>query len=233
MEPRRIVLAVVLMAAVLILTPYIFPTPTPLPGSTPVATDSLSGDAAAAPATPAAPGAALPTAGSGTVGALPDSAAAQPPAVTPIDTATIRTKTADFRTTNKGAALIGASLTQYQALSNGGRTRSGTVELALPNDKLLGFRLVVPGDTIDLAKQTFTSAQSEANGNTVVTYDAAIQGHAVSIRYSFLPDSYRVNVSATVAGVAENSYLLVDLPPGFRTSEADSTEDFNHLAYAY
>ncbi|WP_396204094.1 membrane protein insertase YidC [Gemmatimonas sp.] len=233
MEPRRIVLAVVLMAAVLILTPYIFPTPTPLPGSTPVATGSRSRDAAAAPATPAAPGAALPTAGSGTVGALPDSAAAQPPVVTPIDTATIRTKTADFRTTNKGAALIGASLTQYQALSNGGRTRSGTVELALPNDKLLGFRLVVPGDTIDLAKQTFTSAQSEANGNTVVTYDAAIQGRAVSIRYSFLPDSYRVNVSATVAGVAENSYLLVDLPPGFRTSEADSTEDFNHLAYAY
>jgi YidC/Oxa1 family membrane protein insertase len=102
---------------------------------------------------------------------------------------------------------------------------------------MLSFRLVVPGgarsDTIDLTKQVFNSTRSEENGNTVVAYDATLPGKTVSIRYSFLPDSYRVNVSAAVAGIPENSYLLVDLPPGFRSSESDSTEDQSHLAYAY
>lgn len=219
------------MAAVLLVTPYIFPTPTPAPGSTPVAVDSLAADSAApvigattAPvATPATMSAAQPT----------DSTAVAAAAAVIIDTAVVNTKQADYRTTNKGAALIGASLTQYQTLSNGGRTRSGAVELALPGERMMGFRLVVPGDTIDLTKQVFRSTRSEENGATVIAYDATLPGKTVSIKYSFLPDSYRVNVSAAVAGIPENSYLLVDLPPGFRSSESDSAEDHSHLAYAY
>ena len=42
------------------------------------------------------------------------------------------------------------------------------------------------------------------------------------ITYSFLPDSYRVNIGATVTGPNIDGYLLVDLPPTFRSSEADS-----------
>ena len=225
MEPRRIVLAVVLMAAVLLVTPYLFPTPTPVPGARKATADSaqtvsdssapsvrgaVAGDAMGAPAVPT-----------------------EPAVVLPVDTAVVTTAVADYRTTSKGAALIGASLTQFQALSNGGRTRRGTVELALPNERMLGYRLVVPGDTIDLTTQTFRSTQSADGNSTVITYDADLAGRLVSIRYSFLPDSYRVNVAAAVAGVPENSYLLVDLPTGFRSSESDTTEDHSHLAYAY
>lgn len=227
MEPRRIVLAVVLMAAVLLVTPYLFPTPTPAPGTRAVATDSLrtAPDSTSALTT----GTAMTTPA---VGALPDSQPAAMAALA-VDTTLVQTAVADYRTTNRGAALIGASLTQFQALSNGGRTRSGTVELALPNERMLGFRLVVPGDTIDLTRQVFRSSQSTDGANTVVQYDAEMPGRTVSITYAFRPDSYRVDVSAAVAGVPENSYLLVDLPPGFRSSESDTTEDHSHLAYAY
>ena len=55
----------------------------------------------------------------------------------------------------------------------------------------------------------------------------------MSIIYSFLPDSYRVNIAARAEGVPSNSFLLVDLPRGFRSSEADTAEDQSHLAYAY
>ena len=230
MEPRRIVLAVVLMAAVLLVTPYLFPTPPQAPVA-PVAkkptADSLATGASAANAgtvTSPAMGAAATTDSTG---------ATLAPVVMPVDTATVKTAVADYRTTNKGAALIGASLTGYQALSNGGRTRSGTVELALPNERMLAFRLVIPGDTLDLGKQVFRSQQSQDGDNTVVQYDADLPGKTVSIKYSFLPDSYRVNVAAAVSGVPENSYLLVDLPSGFRSSESDTTEDHSHLAYAY
>ena len=227
MEPRRIVLAVVLMAAVLLVTPYIFPTTPQAPVAKKPTADSLTTGVSSAA-----------TASTPTMGAATDStgapiAAAAAPVLVPIDTAVVSTTVADYRTTNKGAALIGASLTQFQALSNGGRTRSGTVELGLPNERMLGLRLVVPGDTIDLTRQVFRSAQSQDGANTVVQYDADLAGKTVSISYSFRPDSYRVDVSAAVAGVPENSYLLVDLPPGFRSSESDTTEDHSHLAYAY
>ena len=231
MEPRRIVLAVVLMAAVLILTPILFPSPVPAPGSKTAVTDSTSStpvDTASAAATAAAA-----TTASG-ASALPDSViAASQPVVMPVDTAVVTTTQAIFRTTNRGAALIGVEMPQYLALSNKGRTKGGPVELAKTGDRLLSFRLVSPGDTVALNAQTFTSTRTEENGRAVVRYDATVGARAITIAYSFLPDSYRVNVSATVQGAPENSFLLIDMPPGFRSSESDTTEDQSHLAYAF
>jgi YidC/Oxa1 family membrane protein insertase len=232
MEPRRIALAVVLMAVVLILTPYLFPTP---PAPKPVATDILRADSArgdtARLAAAATPDAASPTITSATATAAFDSVSAR--ATVAVDTAVVTSTNTAFRTTNRGAALIGAAMQQYQSLANKGRTRGGAVELAAPGDRLLSYRLVVPGDTIDLRNQTFVSSRSEANGQPVTTYTATMGARAVSIAYSFLPDSYRVNVAVAVEGVPDNSYLLIDLPPGFKSSEADTVEDHSHLAYAF
>ena len=235
MEPRRIALAVVLMAAVLILTPILFPSPVPAPGSKTAVTDSASSTPVVA-ASAAATAAASATAPG--LSALPDSviAASQPvamPVVMPVDTAVVTTTQAIFRTTNRGAALIGVEMPQYLALSNKGRTKGGPVELAKAGDRLLSFRLVSPGDTVALNAQTFTSTRTEENGRAVVRYDATVGARAITIAYSFLPDSYRVNVSATVQGAPENSFLLIDMPPGFRSSESDTTEDQSHLAYAF
>ena len=158
MEPRRIALAVVLMAAVLILTPILFPSPVPAPGSKTAVTDSTSStpvDTASAAATAAAA-----TTASG-ASALPDSViAASQPVVMPVDTAVVTTTQAIFRTTNRGAALIGVEMPQYLALSNKGRTKGGPVELAKTGDRLLSFRLVSPGDTVALNAQTFTSTRT-------------------------------------------------------------------------
>jgi len=66
MEPRRIVLAVVLMAAVLLVTPYLFPTPPQAPVAKKPTADSLTtgvsgATAPGATATTPAAGAAAPT----------------------------------------------------------------------------------------------------------------------------------------------------------------------------
>lgn len=231
MEPRRIALAVVLMAAVLILTPILFPSPVPAPGSKTAVTDSTSSTPVVAASAAATASAATTASG---MSALPDSViAASQPVVMPVDTAVVTTTQAIFRTTNRGAALIGVEMPQYLALSNKGRTKGGPVELAKTGDRLLSFRLVSPGDTVALNAQTFTSTRTEENGRAVVRYDATVGARAITIAYSFLPDSYRVNVSATVQGGPENSFLLIDMPPGFRSSESDTTEDQSHLAYAF
>jgi YidC/Oxa1 family membrane protein insertase len=228
MEPRRLVLAVVLMAAVLVLTPYLFPTPKPVPGKTradSVRVDSARADAAAPTTVP------TPAATPG-MGAAPGADSVAPVAIA-IDTTTVGATNAAFTTTNRGAALVGASMLQYQALLDKGRTKGGPVQLALPNDKLVGYRLVVPGDTIDLGKQTFTTEKGERDGTPYTKYTAAMGARSVAITYSFRPDSYRVNVAVAVSGVPETSYFLVDLPTGFRSSEADTVEDHRHLEYAF
>ncbi len=240
MEPRRIALAVVLMAAVLILTPILFPSPVPAPGTKAAVTDSLrrADSATVASTNPVAADAPTAAAGSGIagpgMGPLPDSSNATPqPVDMAVDTSVVTTTPAVFRTTNRGAALIGVEMQRYVALSNKGRTKGGPVELAKVGDRLLSFRLVSPGDTVALNAQMFTTTRTEENGRAVVRYDATVGARAITIAYSFLPDSYRVNVSAVVEGAPENSFLLIDMPPGFRSSEADTAEDQTHLAYAY
>ena len=223
MEPRRIVLAVVLMAAVLVLTPILFPTPKPAPGAVALTSDtSLRSDTSrsvvvppVAPSTPTNTGPA-------------DSVSGMT-----VDTTAVTTPRAVFRTTNRGASLIGAQMQQYKALKKGTRDTGDPVEFANTGDRLIAFRLVTPGDTIALDRQVFRTTRAEANGVTTVRYDATVAQRAVTITYSFLPDSYRVNIAAVVAGATQPSYLLVDMPPGFHSSEADTTEDHSHLSYAY
>ncbi len=233
MEPRRIVLAVVLMAAVLVVTPLLFPTPKLAVGTGLVTTDSLTRADSAASTTvstsPTVPAANAVAPSGLAAGAISASGTSN----TPIDTTAVTTARAIFRTTNRGAALIGAQMQQYPTLANRSRTKGEPVELASPGDRLLAFRLVTPGDTVALDRQQFRTTRTEVDGKTTVRYDATVAARAVSITYSFLPDSYRVHIAATVAGAPPSSYLLVDMPPGFRSSEADTTEDHQHLAYAY
>jgi len=239
MEPRRIALAVALMAVVLFATPMLFPTPPAEPGSGVVVPDSLRRTDSAA-----APTAAASVVGDSTRGAIATipSAGAVASTVAPtgadstavvIDTTAVNTAHAVYRTTNRGASLIGAELGLYPTLKDRSRTKTGAVELANVDEHLLAFRLVLPGDTVRLDKQLFRTTRTEENGRSTVRYEATVAQRPVSITYSFAPDSYRVYIAAKVDGAPANSYLLVDMPAGFRSSEADTVEDATHLAYAY
>ncbi|MEP6834546.1 MAG: membrane protein insertase YidC, partial [Gemmatimonas sp.] len=241
MEPRRLILAVVLMAAVLFASNLLFQ-PSPAERAKKTA-DSLAVIAKADSASKSLSGAAVaapPTVGAATVGALNTTGGAKPDSLAvkaaeqtaAIDTATVVTQRATYRTTNRGAALIGAQMSDYKALENKSRVKGDPVELARAGDRLVGFRFVNPkGDTIRVDQAVFRTTQSEANGNKMVRYDATVGAYPMSIEYSFRPDSYRVNVAVKVENAA-SGFVLLDMPPGFHSSEADTVEDANHLAYA-
>lgn len=250
MEPRRIALAVVLMAVVLIITPILFPTGTPIATTgTPLADSSASaisgaagadlpmeGDAAGAVAGATATPTATPSDAVLATMSATDSAraAAATAAAVAIDTATVTTADATFRVSSLGAALVSAEMQRYRALDRKGRPTEGTVELAQRGDRLLAWRMVFPGgDTVSLARVPFALEQSEQDGRTQLRYTAAVGARTVAITYRFQPDSYRFDVAATVTGPNSDGYLIIDLPPSFRSSEADSVEDRNHLAYAF
>jgi YidC/Oxa1 family membrane protein insertase len=113
------------------------------------------------------------------------------------------------------------------------------VLLGRPGDRLLSYQLVAGRDTVRLDTITFERAVprpavAAARGAVPpLAYAAALPGGGrVAITYSFAPESYVVRVRGDVEGVAQPALLLVDLPSGFRSSEADTLDDQRHLAYA-
>ncbi|MGV3709409.1 MAG: membrane protein insertase YidC [Gemmatimonas sp.] len=235
------ILAVMLMAAVLMVSNVLFPPAKPTPAEIAKRTaDSLAAANNASDASKALTGsAATTTPGNATnvAGAQATVSAAaatdsNAPAPVVIDTTMSGTDRAVYRTTNRGAALIGAQMKDYKALENKSRVKGDNVELARNGDKLIAFRFVSPkGDTLRVDQTVFRTTTSESNGNRVVQYDATVGEYPMSIAYTFRPDSYHVNVAVNVQNAA-SGFVLMDMPPGFNSSEADTVEDANHLAYA-
>jgi YidC/Oxa1 family membrane protein insertase len=128
---------------------------------------------------------------------------------------------------------VSAVLRDYRTLAADGTKSDKRVELVRPGEKLLSYRLVVPGDTIALDRVPFalTDGAADAPPNRL-TYEAALENARVAITYAFAPDSYTVRVSGRVEGVGSRGYLLVDLPSGIRSEEADTLDDQRNLAYA-
>jgi YidC/Oxa1 family membrane protein insertase len=225
---KRLVLAMVLTALVLVVIPRLFQTP-------PIVTSSLGVDTGTAvPVTgrdsseitrqAPSPGITGGTEiGAGPAGGVP-SIPAETTVVAPraiVDSAPLST----YRFVNQGATLVGVELLSYQALT----TQGGNVQIAREGEPLLRYRLALAQDTVVLDDITFQAEQTEQT----LTYSARIRDADVAIAYTFVADSYVVRVRGTVQGGAVPAHLLIDLPRGIRSEEADSTEDHRHLAYAY
>lgn len=237
------------MAAVLFVTPILFPTKVSPELARKATADSLARIASADSATRALTATGAPT-GAGTAASnaatgassavsgqtavlnAPDSRTAAAASI-PVDTTVVETARAIFRTSNRGAAFIGAEMRDYRTMDPVTKKRAADVELALAGQHLIAFRFVGPkGDTINLNNTLFRESSSTRDGNSIVHYEANVGEWPMSIEYSFRPDSYYVNVAVHVDG-APSGFVLMDLPPGFHSSEADTVEDANHLSFAF
>jgi len=149
------------------------------------------------------------------------------------DTIAVRTANATYRFSTRGAAPIGARMEDFRAYSKG----DGKVELARDGAPLVSYAVIVPGrDTLHLDGAVFAvdSTTRGAGGLPVLTFRGALGGDTAMITYTFSPDSYLVRVRGSVrsaGGSGSTRALLVSLPTGFRSTEADSAEDERHLSY--
>lgn len=229
---RRLLLALLLTTVVVLAVPRLFPTP---PQKRPVAARTADTTrAAAATATPAAPApAAARPAASAPAGDTTARAVSALPAA-PAETVTVATPRVIYTFNTVGAYPIQARLTAYESLHD----RSQGVSLAREGLPLLRYRLVAGGDTIALDRMPFAvdgsaSATVAAAGKLPgpLTFRAPIGPAAeATIRYEFTDDGYLTRVSGQVTGLP-NALLLIDMPDGLRSEEADSLDDIRHLAY--
>jgi YidC/Oxa1 family membrane protein insertase len=222
---KRFFLALFLSLIVIALSQMLFPAPKPA-RTTAVPADSVK----TAPAASSTAGV-LPTTGS-TVQQSTRSDSIPPSVSVSAETATVSTPKANYSFTNIGAAPVSIVIRDYENRSTSGEL----VDLALPGQSLLGFRLVTSGDTLDLRRMPFSLTRSNDTTREILTYSANVGNHQTAITYEIPRDtaaSYVMNVNGRVVGNQGQAYMLVDLPTSLRSVEKDTIGDQQSLAYSF
>jgi len=209
---RRVILAVLLMMAVLVLPSLFVKRPPP-----PVR--RLGRPDSAVITTPAAP----PSVGPAT----------RPTDTLPVvreDSITVSSPLYRYAFSTRGGRLVEASLLHYRSMRP--EERGQPVQLLQPGSDLLALGLLIGRDTISLRDWHFTpSAPSLTISQTTPLTLTAQQGAlSVSLTYTFRPDNYLIDVAGQVEGAGPNgAVLLIGMGPGLRNTESDSLEHHREL----
>ncbi len=149
------------------------------------------------------------------------------------DTVSVRTDLALYRFSTLGAAPVGATMLHYRAL---GASRQDYVELGKGRSPIVEYQLVRGGDTLALDQVAFEvvgDTARERSGTVPLEFRATLaDGTVISISYSFAPSGYLMQVRGQITG-ANVGPLLIVMPRGIRSFEADSVDDQRHLAYVF
>ena len=217
---RRTVLALVLVAAVILLTPRLFPPPPVLPPvpDTSAVVDTLRQPADSSPLT---------------VSAAPVPAAQRDTSIVrvPAETLFVADTNAAFMFLNVGGALQQVEMRQYRALGG----REGFVRLEGRDTPLLRFNGIVGSDTIAFDTTTFRVVRREMSGPTsFISFEGVVATDTLELNYAVEPDSFLVRIDARVRGpLAANGFILMSYAPTLESHEADSIDDQRHLGFVY
>ena len=233
---RRFFLALVLTGVVVVLTPRLFPAP---PKAITASVDSTTVAVGSTPATTTtgAP-AAVQATGANSAGAAPRTAAtigatAQTVPAVPAETLTVETPLARTAYGSIGAAPLYVQVDSYPALN----APTGGVRIKHGTQALLRYRVISATDTIRLDALNFSAQRGTAtNGDPTVTFTGTTTSTSgpvtATISYTMSRDTYVSTTAVRLTGVPESAFLLVDLPRGFDSQEADSAGDLRALSYA-
>ena len=234
---KRTFLALLLTALVIVVTPMLFRSNTPRrtgPVGAPGRADTAS--TVAAPAAPSTSAPVTTTPGAPAPAVRPTAETAAAPRQ-PAETTTVASGKVRYRFTTMGAHPVAVGLPDYRDLRPGEPRGDAMLVSATvlggrgPGPALLRYRLTLGADTVSLDSIAFRATREE-NG-VVFTSTTAPQ---ITVRYAFTADGYVTHVRGEVAGASDSlrsGQLLVDLPTGLRSQEADTIDDARHRAYSY
>jgi YidC/Oxa1 family membrane protein insertase len=224
---RRTLLALMLTAIVIVVTPILFPTTRQ---SRPVTSDTpATRDTQAVPSRPSSAPAPTAEERPRTVRAAPALIA---PAILP-ETTEVRTTHAVYRIATTGGTPVSIVLPEYRSLRRG--TPAPTpVQLLDPGTRLLHLHLVGATDTVALDTVAFRAQPQRTEAGAIVQSFASVSTTpAITLAYHFPTDGFTFRLDGQVAGAASPHRLLMTLPPRLRSEEADMLDDTRHLSIAY
>ena len=145
----------------------------------------------------------------------------------PADTVVIETEKAIYQFSTRGASPIGITLRDYRALNRD----TGTVRLLRDSVPLVIFKLVSGRDTIGLTEIPF--GEEDAPARRTAT-SLGLRGRTplgdVELSYDVEPDGYVIHVEGAVPASVDQ--VIITLPQGLRSEEADVEDDQRYLASA-
>lgn len=220
---RRTLLALLLTAAVILVTPILFPGPPrrPIVDTTAIARQSES--QSVSQSQPEAPR---------TVSAAPSQPSqTQTQTAVPEQFTTVTTQHAVYRISSLGGTPAELRMPQFRSLRPGAPANT-PVSILEPGDRLFRLGVVTTTDTIALDTVRFTAGAQRLEGETIVQpFTATVAGAPFTLTYRFPRDSFVVRVEG--ASGAQLRQLFITLPQRIRSEEADVLDDTRHLAVAY
>lgn len=215
---RRVFLALVLFALVIIVPSLIWPSKpvTPAAGhpDSLVAAESLK----TKPADWTAPQLSQPT----------NRPTTSRPMTLPADTVWVTTPLLRLGLSTRGGTVVSARLSQYRSFAAG--DTGHTAELVPAGRPFLAQRLAVGSDTLSLSDLSFTPSarvMSVAGEPATLTFTANRGASTITLAYTFRPDAYQIDVAGRATGLGANgAVVLVGLGDGLRNTEADSVGSF-------
>jgi YidC/Oxa1 family membrane protein insertase len=220
---RRTIVALVLMALVIVVTPRLFPS---AKSATPdsIVADSSRAIAAASVADSAAKTSVNQLSVSAAPSARPNAQVTAPTVTIAADSSVLTGSKSQVTIVSPGGVPSSVRLDDYTNLRPGKRQ---PMIVGTQHGPLLRYRIAHARDTIALDTVRF-AVQHDASATTLTS-----TAPAITITYKSTPDGYRTSVHGTVTDAAPGTTLLIDLPRDFQPSEADTLDDMRHLAYAY
>lgn len=220
---KRLLLALVLAAIVIVVSQKLFPTPaTPRHATVDTTVASRADSENRSAHVDSAPTIAIKDSASRDTSTLSEHGTAPTG-----DTLTVVTPKATYRFASLGAAPLDVVLNDYHILPRSTRK----VILGRPGIRLLSYELVSDRDTIHLDRVKFEVDSSNLAGKTGIGFTAEVNKARISLGYTFAPDGYLANVHGSVTGVDSSAELLIRLHQGLPFVEADSSDDLRDLAY--
>ncbi len=149
------------------------------------------------------------------------------------DTAIVHAAGSSYTLSSQGATFSSVSLESYP--SHRKVTNPGVVQLVGRGHTLASYRLALGTDTVHLDTVSFRRAKTEGSPQRV-TYVASIAEHDVELTYVFPADTanaYLIHVAAKVSNPPVGARLIIGLPQTLFANEADTADDLNHLAVSY
>ena len=230
---RRTILALVLVAAVIVFMPRLFPGRAR--ARTTVADTSGAKSQQTPPAASASstPSPRLPAERDTANVARADSTSADSLAMARVDTVSVADSVAHYRFLSRGGAIQEVELGRFRALGQ----KDGALKLTAHTAPLLQFRGIAGRDTIAFNRVNFetTPAASGTSANNI-EFRGVAGADTLTLRYRIVPDSFLVHVSGTVStrlSAESGGFVLFELPPTLASFEADTIDDQRHLAFAY
>lgn len=216
---RRVILAVALMMAVLVLPSLLMKRPPPrLAGQADSSRRVGRSDSGTATASPTVAPPAHPSVPPSDSSSIPE------------DTITVSSPLYRYGFSTRGGRMIEATFLGYRSMRP--EERGQLAQILPPGSELLALALLVGRDTLSLRDWHFTPSAPSLNVNepTPLTLSAQQGALAVSLTYTFRPNNYLVDVAGKVEGAGPNgAVLLIGMGPGLRNTESDSLEHHREL----